>query len=310
MGPSDAPPRRQTIARAAVRRGGRAIMADELIRLGRRGRVPASEIAVAVYGGGSFGTAMACVLARKGIRATLVVRRPDVVEAINTHHVNPYYQSDLKLPGERPPPPPPPPPARARASRRLWPFRVTPSAHRRGLARADLVTATLDAEVAFRDADYIFHAVPVQASRAALESVRHLIRPDVPVVSLAKGIETSTLCVMSELLPQVLGPEQKLAFLSGPSFAAEIVNGMATAVVVASEDRDLAKELMGLFTSASFRALWTKARAAPAPRARAPACRARARVPRPRAAPAPPTAHATSPPRARRTSSASRWAAR
>ena len=44
---------------------------------------------MAVYGGGSFGTAMACVLGRKGIQATLVVRKAEVVEAINTEHRNP-----------------------------------------------------------------------------------------------------------------------------------------------------------------------------------------------------------------------------
>jgi len=77
------------------------------------------------------------------------------------------------------------------------------------------------------------------------------------VVSLSKGIETSTLCIMSELIPQCLGEEQPVAVVSGPSFAKEIVQGMATAVTVASTDRDLANDLMALFTSASFRALYT-----------------------------------------------------
>ena len=71
---------------------------EEILTLSGGRKVLASEIRVAVYGGGSFGTAMACVLGRKGISATLVVRRPEVVEQINTKHINPYYQSDLKLP--------------------------------------------------------------------------------------------------------------------------------------------------------------------------------------------------------------------
>ena len=58
----------------------------------------ATDIKVAVFGGGSFGTAMACVLGRKGVPCTLVVRKADVVEQINENHVNPYYQSDLLLP--------------------------------------------------------------------------------------------------------------------------------------------------------------------------------------------------------------------
>ena len=180
---------------------------------------PANELNVAVFGGGSFGTAMACVLGRKGIKATLVVRRAEVVEQINANHTNPYYQSDLLLP--------------------------------------ESVYATLDPQEAFANADFIFHAVPMQYSRAALEKVSHLIRDDVPVVSLAKGIETSTLCLMSEVIPQCLGEDQPVAFVSGPSFAKEIVQGMATAVTVASTDRALANDLMALFTSSSFRALYT-----------------------------------------------------
>lgn len=193
-------------------------VAEEMIKFSG-GVKPASQISVAVYGGGSFGTAMACVLGRKGVRATLVVRRPEVVEQINTKHINPYYQSDLLLP--------------------------------------QTVNATLDPVQAFAEADFIFHAVPVQYSRVALQKVAHLIRPDVPVVSLAKGIETTSLCVMSELIPQCLGEDQPVAFVSGPSFAKEIVQGMATAVTVASTDRILANDLMALFTSASFRALYT-----------------------------------------------------
>lgn len=182
-------------------------------------QVPASQVKVAVFGGGNFGTAMACVLGRKGVQATLVVRKEAVAEQINTLRINPYYQSDLQLP--------------------------------------EAVSATIDAEAAFRDADFIFHAVPVQFTRSALLKVAHLMPPDVPVVSLSKGIETSSLCMMSDLLPELLGEDRPMAFLSGPSFAAEIVQGMATAVTVASTDRDLANDLMELFTSASFRALYT-----------------------------------------------------
>jgi len=195
-----------------------AAEADTTILLGGR-QVPASEIKVAVYGGGNFGTAMACVLGRKGVQATLVVRKEAVCEQINEHHINPYYQSDLLLP--------------------------------------EAVSATLDPEAAFRDADFIFHAVPVQYSRESLTKVAHLLPADVPVVSLAKGIETSSLMMMSELLPEVLGHDRPFAYVSGPSFAAEIVQGMATAVTVASTDRDLALDLMALFTCNNFRALYT-----------------------------------------------------
>mmetsp|Transcript_30651 Transcript_30651/g.74566 ORF Transcript_30651/g.74566 Transcript_30651/m.74566 type:complete len:428 (+) Transcript_30651:89-1372(+) len=191
---------------------------ETLILLAGR-QVPAANIKVAIYGGGNFGTAMACVLGRKGVQAALVVRKAAVCEQINEHHINPYYQSDLLLP--------------------------------------KTVTATLDPQTAFADADFIFHAIPVQYSRESLLKVAHLIPPDVPVISLSKGIETSSLMMMSELLPEVLGHDRPFAYISGPSFAAEIVQGMATAVTVASTDRDLALDLMALFTSNNFRALYT-----------------------------------------------------
>lgn len=59
------------------------------------------------------------------------------------------------------------------------------------------------------------------------------------------------------MLPQCLGDDRGYAYISGPSFAAEIVQGMATAVTVASTDRALANDMMALFTSSSFRALYT-----------------------------------------------------
>ncbi len=61
----------------------------------------------------------------------------------------------------------------------------------------------------------------------------HLVPPTTPIVSLAKGIETSSLSLMSEVIPQCLGSGRPTAFLSGPSFAKEIVMGVATAVTVA-----------------------------------------------------------------------------
>merc|ERR1719310_2500902 len=61
---------------------------------------------------------------------------------------------------------------------------------------------------------------------------------------------------MSELIPEIVGSQQPVAYVSGPSFAKEILQGLATAVTVASTDKALAKDLMALFTSSSFRALY------------------------------------------------------
>ena len=127
-----------------------------------------TSLKVAVLGGGSFGTAMACALGRKGVQVQLIVRKPAVVEEINANRTNPYYQKGLLLP--------------------------------------DTVSATLDPTEAFDGCDFIFHAVPVQFSRATLEKVGPLMPAGVPVISLSKGFETSTLCLMSDVLTECSAP--------------------------------------------------------------------------------------------------------
>ena len=180
---------------------------------------PSGAAHVAVLGGGNFGTAMAHVLGRKGIPVTLVVRKESVANSINNLRMNPTYQSDIQLP--------------------------------------QTVTATTDASAAFSDADFIFHAVPVQFTRQVLAKVAPLMPNGVPVISLSKGIETSTLMLMADVLVDCLGEDRPLAFLSGPAFAAEIAQGLVTAVTVASADRELANDLMELLASTNFRALYS-----------------------------------------------------
>jgi len=190
---------------------------DLLVLSGRE--LNASSLHVAVLGGGSFGTAMACVLGRKGIHVKLIVRKPDVVEAINDRHVNPYYQKEIVLP--------------------------------------PTVRATLDAEEALEGADFFFHAVPVQFSREALGKVVDLMPDDLPVISLSKGIETSTLMLMNDVIVDCLGDHRPLAVLSGPAFAGEITEGKVTAVTIASDDRELANDMIEILASTNFRAFYT-----------------------------------------------------
>ena len=68
----------------------------------------------------------------------------------------------------------------------------------------------------------------------------------------SKGIETSSLGFMADILRDCLGKERSYAFLSGPSFAREILEGVATAVVIASEDLMLADDLAELMAGEDF----------------------------------------------------------
>ena len=103
------------------------------------------------------------------------------------------------------------------------------------------------------DASYAVHAVPVQHSRAFLEGVRDVLPPTTPIVCVSKGLEVGTGLMMSELIPSALGRRQPATFISGPSFAREVMEGRPTGVVAASRDAKLARTVQQLFASPVMR---------------------------------------------------------
>ena len=145
---------------------------------------PPYPVRVTVLGGGNFGLALATVVAKKGVPTTLLVRSEDVASHINENHRHPRYMSDICLPR--------------------------------------MVRATCDKKSALSDATYIIHAVPVQYTREFLNSVKDDIPPNVPVLSASKGIETSSLGFMADILKECLGEDRSYDFLRGPCFARAI----------------------------------------------------------------------------------------
>lgn len=115
------------------------------------------------------------------------------------------------------------------------------------------LVATSDPASACRDADYIIHAVPMQSSRVFLNEIKPHLPPNAPILSVTKGVEQTTFCLMNDIIQEVLGSERRAAFLSGPSFAKEIMDGQATTVVIASTDDALASELTEILSSVEFR---------------------------------------------------------
>ncbi|KAK9908822.1 hypothetical protein WJX75_003354 [Coccomyxa subellipsoidea] len=172
---------------------------------------------VVVFGGGSFGTAMACALAsqKSQLKVTLLLRDPYVCKGINERHVNTRYLKEYVLPSN--------------------------------------VVATTSSLEAIQGAQYAIHAVPVQHSRAFLKSIADVLPPDVPIISVSKGLEMGTGKMMSEVIPDALGRRQPAAFLSGPSFAKEMMDLRPTGVVAASKDKKLAREMQSLFASPYLR---------------------------------------------------------
>lgn len=197
-----------------------SIKSQALWSMKSSGVPPPYPVRIAVMGGGNFGLALSSIFARKGIPTTLLVREQEVADSINKNHTHPRYMSDVKLPTK--------------------------------------VRATTNPEDALPDATYIVHAVPCQYSRAFLKTVKEFVPPGVPVLSGSKGIETISLGFMADILKEELGEDRPYAFLSGPSFAREMVEGVATAVVIASEDLLLARDLAEMVSNDSFRAFTTK----------------------------------------------------
>jgi glycerol-3-phosphate dehydrogenase (NAD(P)+) len=171
---------------------------------------------VGVLGGGAWGTALAQVAARAGLKPLLWARETDVVAEINAAHENRLF-----LPGA-------PLDASVRATGEL-------------------------AELA--PCDIIFAVVPAQHLRGVLQHfAQHLrARPALPpVVLCAKGIEQGSLKLMNEVLAETL-PQAPAAVLSGPSFAGEVARGLPTAITLASSDDALARRLAEAIATPTFR---------------------------------------------------------
>jgi glycerol-3-phosphate dehydrogenase (NAD(P)+) len=169
----------------------------------------------AVIGGGSWGTALAAHLARRGQGVRLWAREPEVVEEITERRQNSLY-----LPGP---------------------------------ALPEGLSATGGLEEAVHGAETVLVVVPSEFCRGIYRQLRPLISPGTVVASATKGIEIDTLRRMTEVASEELSG-QPLAVLSGPSFALEVAREQPTAVVVASRQSRVAESLQRAVSSRSFRA--------------------------------------------------------
>lgn len=172
---------------------------------------------VCVVGGGSWGTALAGVVAGNGHDAVLWAREPEVVREVNERHTNQQFLPDVPLPEAL-------------------------------VAEGDLATAVEGAEV-------VVSVVPSQFAGAVWAEAASAVRPDALVVSATKGIELATLRRMDQVVGAHLGPRQRERFgvLSGPSFAAEVARRQPTAVVAASHDAEAARTVQHLFQNRHLR---------------------------------------------------------
>jgi glycerol-3-phosphate dehydrogenase (NAD(P)+) len=113
------------------------------------------------------------------------------------------------------------------------------------------VSGSLPATLA--KSDMVLCVVPSRFLRAVLKEAAPLIGPSVPVVSAAKGIEDKTLIRMSEVIASVIRNPQRIAVLSGPTFAREVAAGEPAAVVIAAEQLAAAEYIQRALSTRALR---------------------------------------------------------
>lgn len=171
-----------------------------------------------IAGGGSWGTALATLLARQGVPTVLWAREPEVVTGINEKHENPLFLAGVPLPSS--------------------------------------LTATDDLDEELAQAEVVVNAVPTQFIRSVFTSRADQLGRASLLVSVSKGVEVGTLLTPSEVFADIAAGQiaDGLVALSGPSFADEVARGTPTAVVAASRVPDNARRARDLFSSETFRA--------------------------------------------------------
>src|SRR5215472_14215099 len=178
---------------------------------------------IAILGAGSWGTALSVLLsrARKPHEISLWVHNALLAETLQNHHENSPYMAGVSLP---------------------------PNVH-----------VTHVVPTALAGAQIVIGVMPSVHARAVYAQALPYLTPEMVFVSATKGLEPSTHLRMSLVLSEVLAksgalePSQRIAVLSGPSFAAEAARGEPTAVVLAAQDAALASLLQEQLSGPSLR---------------------------------------------------------
>jgi glycerol-3-phosphate dehydrogenase (NAD(P)+) len=167
---------------------------------------------IAVVGAGAWGTALAIVAAGSTAEVVLWARESEIIESL----------------------------VRTRENARFLP----------GVLLPEGIEATGDIARA-GDVEAVLLAAPAQHVRAVLSALRAVLKPKIPVVLCAKGIETGSGLLLSEVLAEAL-PDAEPAILSGPSFARDVARKLPTAVTIAARE-SVASRLQASLSQPWFR---------------------------------------------------------
>jgi glycerol-3-phosphate dehydrogenase (NAD(P)+) len=170
---------------------------------------------IAVLGAGSWGTALALSLSRRGGHTiTLWAHSPEHAAELARTRANSRYLSGFPIPAT--------------------------------------IAVTSSLTEAIHHAEIVLCVTPSQALRSVLQQIAPALTPDQILLSASKGVEENTFLRMSEIFAEY-APNNPLGSLGGPSFALETAQGKPTAITIAASSPDLAERLQADFTSASLR---------------------------------------------------------
>ncbi len=128
------------------------------------------DISFSIMGGGAFSLALAKVLSYKGIKTSLLVRDQKVADEINEKRFHPKYLTNCEVP------------------KTMW--------------------ATANPQLCLHNANFVIHAVPMQSSREFLEINKKFIPDSAPILSVTKGVEQTTFCLMNDVIAETLGKDK------------------------------------------------------------------------------------------------------
>lgn len=170
---------------------------------------------IAIIGGGSWGSALAMVIARNGYPVKLWVRDTSCITQVNGKRINTKYLPDLPLP--------------------------------------DLITISSNLASTLDDVKLILLAVPSHIFRETLKKIKAYIPEDAMISWATKGLDPQSGDLLHRVVAQELGDHYPCAILSGPSFAKEVACQFPTALTLAANHENTIQQLKQRLRSKTFR---------------------------------------------------------
>jgi len=171
---------------------------------------------IAVLGAGSWGTALAVLLASNGHQVTLWGRKQNVMQDMQTSRRNKQYLPDIQLP--------------------------------------DNITADANLEATVSNADEVLLVVPSAAISNIIDNIKPYLRNSARIAIASKGFEPNHLMLLHQVAQDKLGKQSVSCIISGPTFAKEVAKGLPTAITVASNNEQFAKDFATYLSNDHFRA--------------------------------------------------------